>query len=146
MLDNHHPFPHLLEILNFPLRIISLPPKPVLQVEVTLCPAPALLPPPTGLFYHSGHGNPSRIHIIQLKQMIVHIFCWHCLGRWGFPGCSVVKNPSANAGDKGSILGSERFPGERNSNPIQYSCLGIPMNRGSWWAIVHGVANESDTI
>ena len=40
-------------------------------------------------------------------------------------------------------LGQE---GERNSNPIQYSCLGIPMNRGAWWAIVQGVAKESDTV
>ena len=40
-------------------------------------------------------------------------------------------------------LGQE---GERNSNPIQYSCLGIPINRGAWWAIVQGVAKESDTV
>ena len=63
----------------------------------------------------------------------------------GFPGGSVVKNPPANAGDVGSIPGSERPPGEGNGNPLQYSCMGNPMDRGAWWAVVHGVAKESDT-
>ena len=59
----------------------------------------------------------------------------------------LVKNPPANAGetrDKGSIPGSGRSPGEGNGNPLQYSCLENPMNRGTWWAAVHGVT-ESDT-
>ena len=63
----------------------------------------------------------------------------------GFPGGSVVTNLPANAGDAGSILGSGRAPGEENGNPLQYSCLGNPMDRGAWWATVHGVAKESDT-
>ena len=42
------------------------------------------------------------------------------------------KNPPANAGDLGSILGMGRYPGERNGNPLQYSCLGNPMDRGAW--------------
>ena len=54
------------------------------------------------------------------------------------------KNPSANAEDVGSILGLGRSPGEDNSNLLQYSCLGNPMDRGVWWATVHGVAKESD--
>ena len=60
-----------------------------------------------------------------------------------FPGGSVVKNPPANsgdAGDTGSIPGSGRSPGERNGNPLQYSCLGNPMDRGACWATVHCVA------
>ena len=57
----------------------------------------------------------------------------------GFLGGSAVKNPSANAGDEGSIPRSGRSP-EGNGNPLQYSCLGNPMDRGAWWAIVHGVA------
>ena len=40
--------------------------------------------------------------------------------------------------------GSGRFPGEGNGNLLQYSCLGNPMDRGPWWATVHGVAKESD--
>ena len=58
---------------------------------------------------------------------------------WGFPDSSVIKNPFAKAGDVGSIPGLGRFPGEGNGNPIQYSCLGNPMDRGAWWATVHGV-------
>ena len=57
----------------------------------------------------------------------------------------MVKNPPASAGDAGSILGSGRSPGEGNSNPLQYSCLGNLMDRGAWWAVVHRVAKELDT-
>ena len=62
---------------------------------------------------------------------------------WGFPDGSVEKNLPSNSGDVGLIPGSERSPGEGNGNPLQYSCLGNPMDRGAWWAIVHGVT-ESD--
>ena len=55
----------------------------------------------------------------------------------GFPAVSVVKNLPANTGDTGSIPGFGKSPGEENSNPVQYSCLGNPMDRGAWWAIVH---------
>ena len=61
----------------------------------------------------------------------------------GFPGDSGVKNLPVSAGDAGLIPGSGRSPGEGNSNPLQYSCLGNPMDRGSWWATFHGVT-ESD--
>ena len=61
----------------------------------------------------------------------------------GFPGGSVVKNPPVNAGDAGSVSGSARSPGERNGNPLQYSCIKTPMERGAQQAIVHGVMNES---
>ena len=62
----------------------------------------------------------------------------------GFSGGSVVKNPPANAGDAGLITRLGRFPGEGNGNPLQYSCLGNLMDRGAWWATVHGVTKESD--
>ena len=62
----------------------------------------------------------------------------------GFAGGSVVKNPPTNAGHTGSIPGSGRSPGEGNGNPLQHSCLGNRMDRGAWWAIVHGVAKELD--
>ena len=55
------------------------------------------------------------------------------------------KNQPANAGgarDSGSIPGLGRSPGGRNGNPLQYSCLGNSMDRGPWWAIVHGVARS----
>ena len=54
----------------------------------------------------------------------------------------VVKNPPANAGDVGLIPGSARLPGEGNGNPLQYFCLGNPIDRGAWWATVHGVAKS----
>ena len=63
----------------------------------------------------------------------------------GFPNGSVVKNLPANARDIGSVLRLGRSPGEGNGNPIQDSCLGNPVDRGAWWATVHGVAKESDT-
>ena len=63
----------------------------------------------------------------------------------GFPSDSVVKNMSAMAGDTGSIPGSGRSPGEGNGNPLQYSCLGNPMDRGAWQATGDGVTKESDT-
>ena len=55
---------------------------------------------------------------------------------------SVVKNPPAIAGDEGSISGLKRSPGEGNDNPLQCSCLGNPMDRGAWWATIHGVAKS----
>ena len=54
----------------------------------------------------------------------------------------MVKNPPANTGDMGSILGSEASPGEGNGNPFQYACLGNPVDRGAWQAIVQRVANS----
>ena len=53
------------------------------------------------------------------------------------------KNPPANAGDTGLIPGLGRFPGEGNGNPLQYSYMGNPMDRGAWEATVHGVAKET---
>jgi len=61
-------------------------------------------------------------------------------GYKGFLGGSVVENPSANAGDSGSILGLARSPREGNGNQLQYSCLGNPMDRVAWQAIVHVVS------
>ena len=63
----------------------------------------------------------------------------------GFPGGSVVKNPPADARDTESIPGSGRSPGEGNGNPLQYSCLENPMDRGDWWAAVQGVPKELDS-
>ena len=62
----------------------------------------------------------------------------------GFPDGSVVKNLPANAGDSGLIPGSGKPPREGNGNPLQYSCLENPMDRGTWWAAVYGVT-DSDT-
>ena len=57
----------------------------------------------------------------------------------------MVKNPPASAGDLrdvGLIPGLGRFPGEGNGNPLQYSCLGNPLDRGAWWATVHSITKS----
>ena len=62
-----------------------------------------------------------------------------------FSGSSVVKNPSADAGDTGeagSIPGLGRSPGGGNGNSLQYSCLENPVDRGAWQATVHGVTES----
>ena len=56
----------------------------------------------------------------------------------GFPGGSAGKESAFNAGDVGLIPGSGRPPGEGNGNPLHYSCLENPMDRGAWWAIAGG--------
>ena len=61
---------------------------------------------------------------------------------WGFPGGTDSKESTCNSGDPGSIPGSGRSPEEGNSNPLQYSCLENPMDRGAWRATVHGVAKS----
>ena len=79
---------------------------------------------------------------------------WHCLSQSILEfsvsvngtdrnGGSAIKDQPAMprlVGDVGSIPGLERYPGIGNGNPLQYSCLGNPMDRGAWWSAVHGVA------
>ena len=65
-----------------------------------------------------------------------------CFPPLGFPGGSDGKASAWNAGDSGSIPGSERSAGEGNDNPLQYSCLGNSMGGGAQWATVHGVAKS----
>ena len=66
-------------------------------------------------------------------------FKWHTEG---FPGGSVGKESARNVGDLGLIPGLGRSPGERNDNPLQYSCLENSMDGEAWWATVHGVAKS----
>ena len=64
----------------------------------------------------------------------------------GFPGGSKVKTSACSAGDLGLIPGSGRSPGEGNGNPLQYSWLENPMDRGAWWATVHGVTKSQTQV
>ena len=57
----------------------------------------------------------------------------------GFPAGSDYKESTCNAGDLGSIPGLGGSPGEGHGNPLHYSCLENPMDRGAWWATVHGI-------
>ena len=95
-----------------------------------------------------------QVYMAKEKQTLLSAFSnpsiWWKRGAlirftYKFPGGSVVKNQPANAGDTGdtgSIPGWGRFPGRGNGNPLQYSCLENSMDRGAWWAEVHGVANS----
>ena len=78
-------------------------------------------------------------HLFFLTPTILLRYTSHTIG---FPGGSDSKVSVCNVGDLGSIPGSGRFPREGNGNPLQYSCLENPMDRGAWLAIVHGVAKS----
>ena len=64
----------------------------------------------------------------------------------GFPGGSNSKESVCSAGDLGSTPGSERFPREGNGYSLRYSCLENPMDRGAWWATVHGVEKSQTRL
>ena len=76
--------------------------------------------------------------LLSKNQMYVKI--------WGFPRSSVGKESACNAGDPGSIPGLGRVSAEGNGNPLQYSCLGSPMDRGAWQATVHGVTRVGHNL
>ena len=81
------------------------------------------------------------VNYLDFDNNSTHIYSCICMSN---PDGSVVKNTPANAEDMGLIPGSERAPGEGNSNRFRYSCLGNPMDRGDWWATVHGVRKDTD--
>jgi len=78
---------------------------------------------------------------------LLSVFLSHYILSGGFLVAQLVKNlptvqeSTYNAGDPDTIPGLGRYPGEGNGNPLQYSCLGNPMDRGAWRAIVYGVAS-----
>ena len=71
---------------------------------------------------------------------IAESFFWHYM--MGFVNGSDSKESACSTGNLGSVLVLERSLGEGNGYPLQYSCLENPMDRGTWWAKVHGVANS----
>ena len=80
--------------------------------------------------------------ILILRSHPAQHLTWCTLHVHDFLGSSDGKASAYNAGDLGSIPGSGRSPGEGNGNLLQYSCLENPMDRGAWWATVHGVAKS----
>ena len=109
------------------------------------------LSPPARLNPH----HPQRDNILQvdntalvsclpfpasLSHSPAGVGCDH-LSNNGFPGSSDGKS-ACNSGDLGSVPGLGRFSGEGNGYPLQYSCLENSMDRGAWWAIVHGVTKN----
>ena len=85
---------------------------------------------------------PSANKAITLMEAMWGTVTRHLHLQTSFPGGSVVKNPPANAGDADSIPGLGRSPGGGHGNPLQYSCLENPMDRGTWQAAVHGVSKS----
>ena len=85
------------------------------------------------------------VHCSVCQSFKPQLYLLPAVSPWeGFPGGA--KNPPANAGDvrdTGLIPGSERSPGGGNGNLLQYSCWNNPIDGGTWWAIVHGVASYS---
>ena len=76
--------------------------------------------------------TPLLIYSPGISGLISKVMGLVSVSLTSFPRGSVVKNPSANAGDTGLIPGSGRFPGEGYGKPIQHSCLGNSMDRGAW--------------
>ena len=82
---------------------------------------------------------------VLVESLFFQSFSWmHWIhyNQMGFPGDASGKESAGNAGDPGLIPGWKRSPGEGNSYPLQYSCLENPMDRGAWWATVHGVTES----
>ena len=73
-----------------------------------------------------------------MKDFLLNCNVFFYLYEWGSDG----KESTCNVGDLGSIPGSRRSPGEGNGYPLQYSCLENSMDKGAWWATVHGVAKS----
>ena len=80
----------------------------------------------------------ATIHGVTRSQTRLSEFHFHV--SLGFSGASDGKESACSVKKLGSIPGSGRSPGEGNGNPLQYSCLGNPMDGGAWWATVHRVA------
>ena len=76
---------------------------------------------------------------------IMYVYVYYFPNNVGSPGCSVVKNPPANAEDMALIPGSRRSPGGGHGNPLQCSYLENPMDRGAWQMTVHRVAESDPT-
>ena len=95
------------------------------------------------------HSSPPNILLLIFPHIIVPgvlplkiVFGLSITPSKGFPGGLVGKESSCNVGEPGSIPGLGRYPGEGNGNPLQYSCLENSMNKGAWWATVHGVTKS----
>ena len=89
-----------------------------------------------------------KSHILDLKKVLLDnkskLWCISFF-HLGSTGGSDGKESTCNAGDLGLIPGLGKFPGGGNGNPLQYSCLETPMDRGAWKATVHGVLKSQDT-
>ena len=106
----------------------------------------SLLTKPRFYLYHQIRDHVKQLLMISGWDVTLQIleFCraHGFIETLDFPGGSEVKASACNVGDLGSIPGWGSSPGEGNGNPLQYSCLENPMDRGAWQATVHGVAKS----
>ena len=95
----------------------------------------------------SAHIHPDTSCLLGKDDSIIKLG-FEILSTWlrGFPGGACGKEPTCNAEDPVSIPGSRRSPGEGNDYLLQYSCLGVPMDRRVWWATVHGIAKSQTQL
>ena len=95
------------------------------------------------LFVHISHTAYGDFDGVDCKRAVAKkeaiFFHSSILYKKGFPGGPVAENPPANVGNNPWV---GKISWRRDSNPIQYSCLGNPMDRGAWWATVHGVSKS----
>ena len=77
-------------------------------------------------------------------QKVIQLYIGRQIDRWASPGGAVVKSLPATGMDLTPESG--RSPGGGNGNPLQYSCLGNPMESGAWWTTVHGVAKSQTRL
>ena len=99
-------------------------------------------------FIQSGRGiqgSPKTIVSMDYLSFAIELMFLSARAFYEQNGCELVRHLPANAGDTRLIPGSGTSPGEGHGNPLLYSCLGNPMNRGAWWATVHWVTKELDT-
>ena len=112
---------------------------------------------PWSMFWRNNHSRTKMVVWSQLDVLFPEFICtqkiyrrikktfWRKSSRMGIPWWLRGKESACNTGDPGSIPGLGRSPGEVHGNPLQYSCLENPMDRGAWWATVHGVAESNTT-
>ena len=161
MVGSHHSFfaySFVMGILGFPLKSFTITNNTTVD---TVVPAPLYMPlVPIIVFPHGGtrEGNGIPLQDSRLENPVARGACWAAIHgvaqsrtrlTWLSSSSSVatlvVKNLPVNAGDvgdSGSVPEPERFPGEGNGNPLQYSCLENSMDRGASKAIVHGVTQS----
>ena len=96
--------------------------------------------------FTSRHRCPSRYPGDEAEVEKKKKICNSFEREGGFPNGSAGKESACNAENTGLIPGLQRSPIEGNGNPLEFSCLKNPMDRGAWWATVHGVANSQTQL